>query len=268
MRLVSWNVAGRLKRQPEQAAAVLSMAPDVVALQEVTVNSLPLWRRALEDAGLAHVVTPLDDGAPPKPRRLAVLTASRTPLEALELGPLPWPERAVSVSVGGLELLNVHSPISPSPGLAKVLTHEALYAYARDRDHIAIAGDLNTPRRTHADGTVLTFAHTTKGSLRPERGERWAAAERALVYTLRAEHGWRDAFLDAPERTWTFAGDKGGWRLDHLLVKGVEVTARAYAHDWRRSGLSDHSAIVADVQARGPSPPRHRPRARASSATP
>lgn len=247
MRLVSWNVAGRLKRQPEQAAAVLSVAPDVVCLQEVTVNSLPLWRDALGEAGLEHTVTPLDTFVPPKPRRLAVLTASRTPLEQLPLGELPWLERAATVEVGGIELLNVHSPISPSPGLAKVLTHEALFAYARGRDRIVICGDLNTPRRTHEDGTVLTFAHTSRGNLRPERGERWAAAERALVYTLRAEHGFQDTFLDAPERTWTFKGDRGGWRLDHLLVKGVRVNARAYVHEWRRSGLSDHSAIVAEL---------------------
>ena len=94
----------------------------------------------------------------------------------------------------------------------------------------------------------MTFAYTSAGKLRPERGERWDAAERALVHTLRAEHGWEDAFLDAPERTWTFKDDRGGWRLDHLLVKDVEVVARAYAHDWRRSGLSDHSAIVADLR--------------------
>ncbi len=252
MRIVSWNVAGRLKRQPEQAAAVLSMAPDVVALQEVTVNSLPLWRAALEEAGLTHSVTPLDEFVPPKPRRLATFTASRLSLTRLDLGELPWPERAVSVEIDGIEVLNVHSPIAPSPGLAKVLTHEALYAYAREREGpIAICGDLNTPRRTHEDGSVMTFAYTSAGKLRPERGERWDAAESTLVFTLRAEHGWQDAFLDQPERTWTFANDRGGWRLDHLLTKGVEVTAKAYAHDWRRSGLSDHSAIVADL-----SPPR------------
>jgi exonuclease III len=248
MRLVSWNVAGRIRRQPEQASVVLSMEPDVVALQEVTVNSLPLWRAALAAAGLVHSVTPLDDAIPPRPRRLAVLTASRTPLVRLDLGELPWPERALCVAVDGLELLNVHSPISPSPALAKVLTHEALFAYGRERPGpMVIAGDLNTPRRTHEDGTVLTFAHTTKGVLRPERGERWAAAERALVYTLRAEHGWEDAFLDAPERTWTFKDDRGGWRLDHLLTKGVAVRERAYLHDWRRSGLSDHSAVTAEL---------------------
>jgi exonuclease III len=251
VRLVSWNVAGRLKRQPEQAAAVLAMEPDVVALQEVTVNSLPLWRDALGAAGLTHTVTPLDDGPLPKPRRLAVLTASRTPLDPLPLPDLPWPERAVSVTVDGVEILNVHSPIAPSPGLAKVLTHEALYAYAKERPGpIVLCGDLNTPRRTHEDGTVMTFAYTSAGKLRPERGPRWDAAESALVHTLRAEHGWEDAFLDDPQRTWTFKDDRGGWRLDHLLHKGVTVAARAYAHDWRRSGLSDHSAIVADLSRR------------------
>ena len=57
-----------------------------------------------------------------------------------------------------------------------------------------LCGDLNTPRREHADGSVLTFAHDSSGRLRPERGERWDAAERALVHTLRDEHGWVDAF--------------------------------------------------------------------------
>ena len=212
MRLLTWNVAGRRTRLAEQAEMVAAAGADVVFLQEVTVNSLPEWRAALEDAGFGHTLTPLDDGRPPKPRRLAVLTAAREPLERLALGDLVWPERAVAADLGGVTLLNVHSPISPSPGLAKVLMHEALYAWARERDRIVLAGDLNTPRRDLPDGTVLTFAHESNGDLRPERGERWHAAESALVYTLRAEHGWTDPFLEAPERTWTFPRNKGGWR--------------------------------------------------------
>jgi exonuclease III len=251
VRLVSWNVAGRLRRQPEQAAVVAACAPDVVALQEVTVRSLPLWRDALAEAGLGHVVTPLDEGPPPKPRRLAVLVAAREPLRVLAPVPgLPWPERAVAVRLAGeVELVAVHSPISPSPDLAKVRTHEALYAYLRGRERVVLCGDLNTPRRDLPDGTVLTFAHESDGRLRPARGERWAAAERALVATLRLEHGWTDPFLASgtAARTWTFKDDKGGWRLDHLLVRGVAVGAHAYAHDWRRAGLSDHSAVVADL---------------------
>lgn len=251
MRLVSWNVAGRRTRLPEQVASVLGAAPDVVCLQEVTVNSLPLWREALAGAGLVHSATPLDDGRPPTPRRLAVLTAAREPVERLEVPGLPWPERAVHVRLpeAGIELVNVHSPISPSADLVKVRTHEALFAHLAGRTKIVLAGDLNTPRRDLPDGSVLTFAHESDGELRPERGERWDAAERALVHTLRAEHGWRDPYLESggAERTWTFKENRGGWRIDHVLVRDVPVHVQAYAHEWRLAGLSDHSALVVDL---------------------
>ena len=99
---------------------------------------------------------------------------------------------------------------------------------------------------------MLTFAHASSGRLRPERGERWDAAERALVHTLRDEHGWLDAFralhgYEHREASWTFAQDRGGWRLDHVLVHGLRPAAAAFAHEWRRDGLSDHSALIVDL---------------------
>jgi exonuclease III len=111
-----------------------------------------------------------------------------------------------------------------------------------------LCGDLNTPRRELADGTLLTFAHDSNGRLRPERGERWDRAERALVRDL----GWTDAFrvihgYGTRDASWTFSGDRGGWRLDHVLVDGLRVVAAEYAHEWRRAGLSDHSALVVDL---------------------
>ena len=44
MRLITWNVAGRVRRQPEQAEVVARVDADVVALQELTERTLPLWR--------------------------------------------------------------------------------------------------------------------------------------------------------------------------------------------------------------------------------
>jgi exonuclease III len=153
-----------------------------------------------------------------------------------------------------LQLVNLHSPIAPAPELAKIRTHEAVAAYLGAQPHSprVLCGDLNTPRREHADGSVLTFAHASSGRLRPERGERWDAAERALVHTLRDEHGWLDAFralhgYEHREASWTFAQDRGGWRLDHVLVDGLTPVAAAYAHEWRRAGLSDHSALIVDL---------------------
>jgi hypothetical protein len=43
----------------------------------------------------------------------------------------------------------------------------------------------------------------------------------------------------------------GGYRLDHLLVS-AELEARRveYLHSWRTERLSDHSALVADIEPR------------------
>ncbi len=84
VRLVSWNVAGRVRRQPEQAEVVAAVGADVVALQEVTARTLPLWRAALAGAGLPHVRCALDEPPEATGRRLlGVLTrrarAARAP---------------------------------------------------------------------------------------------------------------------------------------------------------------------------------------------
>lgn len=256
VRLVTWNVAGRVTRQPEQVAAVAAVGADVVCLQEVTARTEPLWRAALAESGLPAFESALGEAAGAARRRpLGVATAARCPLERLAPVPgVPWPERVLSCLVDATEIVNLHSPIAPAPDLAKVRTHEAVAAYlaggaARPR---ILCGDLNTPRRELPDGNVLTFAHTSAGRLRPERGERWDAAERALVHDLRLR-GWVDAYrvlngYGDRSASWTFAQDRGGWRLDHVLVENLRPVSSAYAHDWRRSGLSDHSALVVDLE--------------------
>lgn len=254
MLLVSWNVAGRLRRIAEQAARVAALEPDVVCLQEVTARSAPLWEHALRLIGLehlAHAPQPARSGR----RRLAVLTAARLPLEVNPVDGVPWPERVLAACIGDeLELVNLHSPVSQTPGLVKVQTHEALFAYlkrgaSRAR---AVCGDFNTPRREHPDGHMWTFARDSYGKLRPERGERWDRAELALMRGL-VPFGYRDAFRSLHgyahrEPTWEWP-QGGGWRLDHLVVSDrISVNSCHYEHEWRRSGLSDHSALVAEIE--------------------
>lgn len=262
MRVVTWNVAGRVGRQCEQARVVAGLDADVVALQEVTPRTLPLWRAALAGAGLDACETALDPGAQITGRKvLGVLTAAREPLERIPAPrDAPWAERVLCcATAGGVEVVNVHSPVAPAPALAKVRTHEAVAAYLATRPPgpRVLCGDLNTPRRELSDGDVLTFAHDTAGRLRADRGERWDRAERLLVHGLR-QQGWVDAFRALHgyadrEASWTFPHDRGGWRLDHILVQSLRPVASAYAHDWRRAGLSDHSALIADL-ARLPRP--------------
>ena len=256
MRLVTWNVAGRVSRQPEQAAVLTALEADVVALQEVTSRTLPLWRRSLADAGLHESRCALTTPSPTGRKVLGVLTAARAGLEPLG-GPAgaPWPERVLCCrTADGIEIVNVHSPIAPAPDLAKVRTHEAVGAWLAARPPgppRILCGDLNTPRRELPDGDVLTFAHESSGRLRPERGPRWDRAERLLVHGLR-ESGWVDAFralhgYGEREASWAWPHG-GGWRLDHVLAHGLRPVASAYAHEWRLAGLSDHSALVVDLE--------------------
>jgi exonuclease III len=220
----------------------------------VTARTLPLWRDALAAMGYSGSETALEAAHKAERRRpLGVLTAARATIRPLPRPDVPWPERLLCCLVDGVEIVNLHSPIAPAPDLAKIRTHEAVAAYLSGRPDgpRVLCGDLNTPRREHADGDVMTFAYDSAGRLRPERGERWDRAERALVHGLR-QQGWVDAFraingYGEREASWTFPRDRGGWRLDHLLAIGLRPTAATYAHEWRRQGLSDHSALIADL---------------------
>jgi exodeoxyribonuclease-3 len=258
--LVSWNVAGRKSRLQEQADRVLETEPDLICLQEVTPVTAAGWTERLTDAGFAPVVAPLPrtrEGSRP----LAVLTATRGPADVIPVEDVPWPERVLAVRAGALEIVNVHSPISPKPGLAKVLTHEAVFRHLSNGSGPRIVlGDLNTPRREHPDGSVWTFARDRNGRLRAERGERWDAAEAALIRGLE-QHGFRDAFralngFDSKEPSWEWPRWGGGYRLDHLIASAeVTVTTCSYRHDWRRDDkLSDHSALVAELSVGAPAP--------------
>lgn len=235
---------------------MIGAAPDLVCLQEVTATSAPAWRERLLAGGFPRIAVsnPAPALAQGRTRPLLVLTAALVPLSVEAVPGLPWPERILATrSPDGLLAVNVHSPISPKPDLAKVRTHEAVHAFltAADGPRL-VCGDLNTPRREHPDGRVWTFARDRYGRLRPDRGERWDAAELALIRGLEPQ-GMRDAFRslygpEVRELSWEWPQWGGGYRLDHLVVsEELPVSEVTYLHDWRRDGLSDHSPLLAEI---------------------
>ena len=265
MRLITWNVARRVEALAAQAAALGEREPDVIALQEISIRTLPLWEAACAVLGLGSVACTLRDAEPGRQpagrRRTGVLLAAREPLEPLPgLLPVPWPETALAARVHGIELHTIHVP-NAANGAVKPQTLAAVRTGLAARSGACVlCGDLNTPRREHPDGSVWSFARDGRGRLRPERAGFWDEAELGVVPGL-AEHGFTDAFralkgYAAREPSWTFgriSGHGGGWRLDHVFCSAeLEPVACAYHHDWRDAGLSDHSALEAELEPREP----------------
>jgi exonuclease III len=246
----------------EQAAALAERPADVVALQEVRATAASAWTAALHELGYPHVelTLPADGEQRPPLRRLGVLVAASTPLSRCPpLPELPWPERhlAVRCELDGqvVELHDLHAPISAKAEQVKVRTletvHAALAAAAHEVPRILV-GDLNTPRYESREGAVQTFARTRAGNLRPDYGERHDAAELALLTGL-GEHGYVDAFRHVHgyarrDRSWLYPHGRTGYRLDHVIVRGLEPIACEYEHGWRDRRLSDHAAVWAELR--------------------
>jgi exonuclease III len=259
VRLISWNVARRVSVLAEQAEALGLREPDAIALQEVTARTLPLWEAACAAIGLPHVACTLPAAdparAPAGPRRTGVLLAARAPLEPLPgLLPVPWPETTLAARVAGIELHTVHVP-NAANGEIKPQTLAAVRAGLAARcGPRVLCGDLNTPRRELPDGTVWSFARDGRGRLREARAGFWDGSELGVVPGLR-ELGFADAFRAVhgyAERSpsWVFRHG-GGWRLDHVFCSSeLAPAACAYHHEWRDRGLSDHSALEAELEAR------------------
>src|SRR3954470_20774865 len=261
-RILTWNLAGRVKAIEPQVVAVTDQEWDVVCLQELTTSTIERWTEALSDAGLHVAVSTLEPGASGS-RRLAVAIASRQPLAVVDVPGLPWPERhlAVRTTVDGIdtEVHTLHAPLSGKPDQVKVRTLEALFEFvsAGDGVHRIVTGDLNTPSYESREGEIQTFARTRSGKIRPDYGERHDAAELLLIQDL-PRLGWSDAFRTlhgylARDRSYMFANRKFGWRLDHILASPpFEPVACEYVHAWREDGMSDHSAMWAELRVRRP----------------
>jgi exodeoxyribonuclease-3 len=259
VRLITWNVARRVQALPDQAAALAGRAPDVVALQEVTERTWPLWRQALARIGLPHARCSLEQAdrnrEPLSRRRTGVVLAARAPLADEARLPLPWPETTLAAGVDRVAVHAVHVP-NAANGWVKVETLEAIRAgIAAGAGPRVLCGDLNTPRRELPDGTVISFARDSRARLRPERGTEWDDDELGVVPGLR-DFGFADAFravhgYSRREPSWTWrriAGHGGGYRIDHVFASAeLEPTAAVYHHDWRDGGLSDHAPLEVDL---------------------
>lgn len=272
MRLITWNVAGRIRCIPEQIEALRARLPDIVALQEVTTSSYRLLEKGLTSIGLVHSAFSLLISDSPKklngPRRYGLLIASRWPLTALSPRdfPIPWPEKVLSVMVNtpsiGLELHAAHVPPGSSNGSKKIDIFAGIYERlaVRAENPRVLCGDFNSPQDETDDGETITWGqHIVDGRAacwhkwRGVTGVEWDRAERNVLVGLskfdlpdvfRSLHGF-----GRPEYSWYVNrnGRRKGRRFDHVFAStSLNAKRCAYLHDLREAKLSDHSGLEVD----------------------
>jgi exonuclease III len=266
MKLLSWNVNGRVRTAPKQAAKILDRHPDVVALQEVTAATRGSLRHALMDGGLTSVVDSFEvlesTSHLTGPRRYGLLVAARFPLQPLTEPPfsVPWPERILGVQGRGVSIFTVYVPSGSSNGWKKIETLEGLYtglATASKGPRI-LCGDFNTPQLERSSGQIITWGQYVRDDdqvvlwrrWRGGTGQRWDEAERNILEGLsrfdlaevyRMLHGYqREDFSWYTNRN----GVIRGRRFDHVFASAsLEPLSCTYIHSLREAGLSDHSPI-------------------------
>ena len=257
MRLVSWNVAGRVKRLDAQVEFLAQIRPDLVALQEVTNRTCSRLREGLSRLGLVHQADSIelhaDELRTAGPRRYALLLASRYPLRPVpELHfDVPWQERAlvrnVMTASRSFDWLTTYIPPGSSNGWIKVEVLEGIFsalARAWPRPRI-LCGDFNTPREETIDGKTITFGD--------RRGDRWVRAEWNILRGL-ADHGLPDVYRDIHgygrlAYSWVVSrSDQSRLRrFDHVFASSsLKAVTCKYLHQARVNGFSDHAPIVVE----------------------
>ena len=281
MRVLSWNIhclRGGGSRVGAIADAIASHAPDVVALQEVSVEKRfpDVLASALAERGLAGCAIgwPLARAR----KRYTNAVATRWEVHSPNVGPAAddesrhWRHLVFSALVtppSGDDILvfSVHMPNGSGNGWAKIDAFEALASAVDERTtpDCVVAGDFNEPFRFD-DASAVSFAYRhgeQPDKLWPRRGRHTAVRE----YPRRK---WQDAVgrvLDGdttlgvrrlPQKDGCYqrashVTNGGHERLfDHVLVsRGLQSPGVTYdvsvlgtpGHD----RLSDHAIVVADL---------------------
>jgi exodeoxyribonuclease-3 len=185
---------------------------------------------------------------PPGERERGVLIASRLHPGAEEPISAYLPERIAQVSIAGIELIGVYAPSRDDSAeriarkrrfLAELLT----LLGEREPCAMILIGDLNVVERTGraSDRGFQEWEYELYEAL-PAIG--WIDAYRAL-HPNRVEVSWADT-------------EGRGHRFDHcLMTADLRSLLRRceYLHETRESDLSDHSALVLELQTAAPIDP-------------
>ncbi len=276
MRVISWNTNARSRRVDEQVAFLRKRRLDLIALQEVTLKSAPLFRAQLRECGFEFAYDSFELFRNPSelkgPRRYGVMIASKYPARLIrrKMFSVPWKEKILSVTVDtpdvSFDFHTTYVPPGSSNGWIKVETLEGIYegfSGRVERPRI-LCGDFNIPQMEFSTGEIVTWAQRIRENgevvlrkrFRHGDGARWDAAERNIMTRL-AEYDLPDVYRllrgwKARGASWYPIRKKGtvvGRRFDHIFASNsLNASGCRYIDNARRNGLSDHSPVVAEFE--------------------
>ena len=270
MKCITWNLRGIVGNAPKQMDAVIKHQPDIVAFQEVTINSVniiknilsPYYSSIVDSFELAN-----DKSVLIGPRQYGELIATNFKVKTLspQEFDIPWQERVLSINVlhhkGTIEFHNAYIPPGSTNRWKKIETLEGIYkclAIQTTTKRI-LCGDFNTPQEELLKYGIVTFAQKInkigvpklKEIIRGGSGERWDKGERNILEGLR-EYNLLDSYRQIhhiPKKAYSFELVRKGRivaqrRYDHFFSsKELNTKSAEYLHQFRKNRLSDHSPL-------------------------
>jgi len=244
-KILTWNLrhGGGSRRTPAIVLTLLEHQADIVILTEFRRTTGGQIAGILFDHGLTSQLCT----DPPKGTN-GILIASRTPLfleQNADFGPGPalaatihaaHKRRLAEVSFPelGFALAGLHIPCD-GRGTGREAIFQSVLAAAKRRraEGFILIGDFNAGRHhLDEDGQTFTCTHLL-GQLA------------AMGYS----DAWREKNPESRQFSW-FSHEGGGFRIDHAFVSRTlapRVSACWYSHKERESGLSDHSALMLEL---------------------
>lgn len=252
-KLISWNIASRLKARGAQLEWIASQHADILALQEVKKASG--LKEGLSALGFKYFAATEPAGG----RIKLVAVASREPFTVMPIFAVPHPERAIScrILLGSkeVELHCVHVPPGSQYGSIKIEFLEAITRALSTRNHPQLlVGDFNCPQFTEPEVVTWAQRRGKDGGWRLQKscdgiaGTRWDAAERSILCP-RADMADAFRFLNGPAKAHSYVtkAKGGGNRFDHMIASvSIMPSTIRLATSVLEAELSDHAALVAE----------------------
>ena len=260
MRLISWNIAGRVKNNKKQVEALLSREPSIVCLQEVRKKSLETILSEFQKAGFKY----FQDSvliAEKHNRVKGNMVVSQYPFTHLsDYISTPRAESIISLEIKTpfaiIKIHNTHIPNGSSYGWIKIETFESIFKkLSSEEDNLRIlCGDFNTPQAELPNGETVTWGQriSKQNEVILKRNRlRWHQGELSVIKGL-ADYNLQDVFRQLHGydcEGFSFVVHRKGEivskrRFDHVFAsQELHPQACKYLHNFQERNLSDHSPI-------------------------